>query len=159
MPYSDGWKVAASVPFSNEIPCGTGSPTLDHQADGVFLEAFRRIGMNSYGVNSFFGRDGRHYFGALAQQKLGPSIYLEGGLADITWSLGETHVYSASASWSPGWDKAIAFRVDDQDGFFKYIPTISWLLGGQKSALRLTVESTLIRNIGPTTVVAASLKF
>jgi len=157
MPYADGWKVAATVPFSDEAPCGN-TPDFDTHPTGTFLETYRRDGMNSYGVNTFLGGDGRRYYGAVAQRSLG-KVLLEGGVSYATWDAFSTRMASVSGSWAPTPDKAIALRIDDQDGFVNYVPTLSWLLSRNSAAVRLIAESTITHGVAPTTTFSVELKF
>jgi hypothetical protein len=157
LPYGQGWQVAATVPFSNEIGNAPGFDTTE-MARGVYLETFHRQGMNSIGLNSFAGEDGRHYYGAVVQQKVG-SMFFEGGGGYANGFGDQTHVYSLSADWVPTFDKALAFRVDSQDGVLSFVPTASWELARHHSALRLVVESVLSRGIQPTSTFLLQLHF
>ncbi|HWD37491.1 MAG TPA: hypothetical protein VG944_01465, partial [Fimbriimonas sp.] len=157
MPYSDGWKVSGVVPFSNEVPC-TGQPDFQSSPKGVFLEAFYRRGMSSYGADVFAGRDGRQYYGLVGQQKLG-KFFLEGGAAVANFADTQTTLLSIAATWTPAWDKAAALRIDNQDGFIYYHPTLSYLVGGDTSALRLVVEGAITRGVAPSTTVSLEYKF
>lgn len=158
MPYSDGWMVSAAVPFSGEVPC-TGQPDFKHEPSGAFVETFYRKGMNSYGVDVFSGRDGRSYYGAQAQYKFGP-LYFQGGAAHACFLGTDTDLFSVGATWTPTYDKALAFRIDDQDGFVNYVPTASYLLTGKKAgAIRLAVESIISKDVAPTTSFYISLKY
>jgi len=157
MPYGQGWQVAATIPFSNEIGNAAAFDT-NSTAHGIFTEIFDRQGMSSYGVNSFAGQDGRHYYGAVLQQKLG-QFFMEGGGAYAEGFGDQTHVYSLSADWIPAFDKALAFRVDSQDGVLTFVPTASWELAKHHGALRLVVESAISRGIQPTTTFLMQLHF
>jgi hypothetical protein len=157
LPYGQGWQAAATVPFSNEIGNAPGFDTTD-TARGVFLETFNRQGMNSYGLNSFFGQDGRHYYGGVVQQKAG-QLFFEGGGAFAQGFGDQTHVYSLGADWIPTFDKALSFRADSQDGVLTFVPTASWELVRKKTALRLVVESAISRGIQPTTTFLVQLHF
>ncbi len=90
--------------------------------------------MNSYGVNMFDGQDGRRYYGAVGQQKLG-KFFFEGGVSYATFAgTAHTGMASISSTWTPSWDKALGLRLDDQDGFLSLVPTASLWLGGKRSA-------------------------
>ena len=157
LPYGQGWQMAATVPVSNDVG---NSPTFGstQSTHGVFAEVFDRQGMNSYGVNSYAGQDGRHYYGTVLQQKLG-SFFLEGGGAYAQGYGGQTHVYSLGVDWLPVFDKALAFRIDSQDNILSFVPTASWELVHHQKALRLVVESALSRGIQPTTSFLVQLHF
>jgi hypothetical protein len=158
LPYSDGWKLSATVPFSFEVACGGNQPHLDNTPRGLFVEAFNRKGLNTIGVNAFAGQDGRHYYGALAQHQLG-QLTFEGGIADVTGPSFQTHVASLGTEWTPTWEKAIGFRMDDQDGIYNYVPSVSYLIGGERGVIRLLAETNMTKGVGPTTTFSVSLKF
>ena len=157
MPFSDGWKVATTVPFSDEAPCGA-QPTYNSSPTGVFMEAFHRTGLNSYGVNMFDGRDGRRYYGVVGQLQARHFLF-EGGAADALFLGAETRLASLTCTYVPVFDKALSFRIDDQDGFINYVPSLSWFIGGKKGALRLVMESTITKGVAPTTTIQAEFKF
>jgi len=158
LPYSDGWKVAGTIPFSNEAPCGL-TPDFNKHPGGVFLEGFRRMGMNSYGVNMFTGQDGRRYYSGVVQEKVGKTLFFEGGVSYASFLQSQTSAASIGTTWTPAWNKAFSLRVDDQDGYLNLVPNLSLLIGGKNSALMLVGESTITHGVGPTTVVTAQLKF
>ncbi|HLK13760.1 MAG TPA: hypothetical protein VKT78_03060 [Fimbriimonadaceae bacterium] len=156
MPFTDGWKVAATVPFSNEAPCGL-QPTFAKDPTGAFVELFRRTGMNSYGANSFIGRDGRRYFGVVGQFR-SKKVMFEGGAADARFNGAESRLGSLSAVYVPRFNLALGLRVDDQDGFVNYVPTASWLIGSPTTGFRLTSEATITKGVAPTLLFQAEFK-
>jgi hypothetical protein len=162
MPYGNGWKLAATVPFTNEIAgeSGGGGPTYDlsSQPRGAFLEAYRRSGMDSVGVDYSAGRDGRHFYGLIGQKSLG-RFFFEGGGGYADGFGSETRVYSFSSQWVPTFDKAFGLRVDSQNGTLSYVPTVSYIFGREAHALQMIVESAFSPASGPTTTLTAVLRF
>ena len=157
MPYADGWKVAATVPFSNEAP-SAWQPDFDGSPRGVFAEVFRRSGLSSYGVNAFFGRDERRYYGLLGQHLVG-HVYFEGGFAYAESGASAQRLASLSGTYVPEYHQAYALRIDDQNGRIAYVPTASLMIGDQKSIVRLTAETRIASGLAPTTTFSAQFKF
>ncbi len=161
MPYGDGWKLTATVPFSNERGDNAGAGRLDDfetSPKGLFLEAYRRQGVNSFGVNAFFGRDGRRYQGLVLQREFG-SLYFEGSAGYSVTSDGSTNAYSLGFDWIPRPDRAMGLRVDSQAGRTSFVPFASFLLGGNETALRFFVESRLQDGSRPVTTLALKFRF
>jgi len=159
LPYSDGWKAAMTTSLANEVAYGVNQPKLQHSINGEFLETYYRQGMNSYGLNSFFGSDGRHYYGAVVQQKLADKLLVEGGAAYNQFALGKSDLASVGIDYFPAWNRGFSFRIDDQDGFISYVPSISYLLGARETAARLVFETQFTRAGQPTTTVTLDFKF
>ena len=160
--YGDGWKIAATIPFTNEIAgdSGGGGPLYAFGSDpkGLLVEAFRRTGMDSVGLDSFAGKDGRHFYGVAAQHVSGPVYFLAG--AGYAAGYGdETRTLSLSADWIPAFDKALGFRVDCQDGVLSYVPMASYIIGGRESALELTLESSFSAGVSPSSAFTAAYRF
>jgi hypothetical protein len=161
MPYGDGWKLAATVPFSNEHGDNGGAGRLDDLSDdpkGLFVEAYLRQGLDSYGVNAYFGRDGRNYQGLVLQRTLG-SFRLEGGAGQALTVDGTTTAYSLGIDWAPQPDRAAGLRVDRQADTTVFVPFVSYLLDFDGTALRLFVESRLQDGARPTTSIALKFRF
>ncbi|RYG26723.1 hypothetical protein EON82_02175 [bacterium] len=157
MPYADGWKVAATVPFSNE-ETQAWQPEFDGSPRGIFTEVFNRIGMASYGANLFLGRDERRYYGLLGQHQVG-KVYFEGGVAYAESRASPQGLASISGTYVPEYHQAYAFRIDYQNGQLSYVPTFGLMIGDQKSVLRLTAEVRVTRGAAPKTTFSAQLKF
>jgi hypothetical protein len=157
MPYADGWKVAATVPLSNETP-QPWQPDFDGSPRGVFAEVFNRVGMTSYGLNAFLGRDERRYYGLLGQHQVG-HVYFEGGVAYAESRASPQRLASLSATFVPEYHQAYAFRIDGQNGQIGYVPTFGLMIGDQMSVLRLTAEVRLASGVAPTTTFSVQYKF
>ncbi len=156
MPYADGWKFAATVPFSNEAS-SAWQPGFDGDPTGLFAEVFRRTGMNSYGLNTFTGRDGRRYYGAVGQLWT-QNVYFEGGAAYASAEGPRARLASLGATFVPEYHQAYGFRIDSQNGAFIYTPTLSYMIGDQFQIVRLTAEARISRG-APTAVFSAQWKF
>jgi hypothetical protein len=157
MPYADGWKVAATVPFSNEAP-NAWQPDFDGSPRGIFAEVFRRSGLTSYGANTFFGRDARQYYGLIGQHQVG-KVYFEGGVAYAESRASPQRLASFSGTYVPEYHQAYAFRIDDQNGRIGFVPTVGLMIGDQMSVLRLTAEVRIAGGVAPTTTFSAQFKF
>ncbi len=94
----------------------------------------------------------------VGQQKLG-KVFLEGGAAVANFADTQTTLLSITGTWSPSWDKAVALRIDNQDGFIYYYPTLSYWLGAGDSALRLVAEAAITRGVAPSTTISLQYKF
>lgn len=161
MPYGDGWKLAATVPFSNER--GDNAPAgrledFDNTPKGLFLEAYRRQGVDSFGVNAYFGRDGLKYQGLVLQRGIG-NLFLQGSAARAETVDGSANAYSLGFDWIPGPDRAMGMRVDSQSGRTSFVPFVSYLLGGNETVLRLIVESRIQDGSRPVTTFALKFRF
>jgi len=86
-------------------------------------------------------------------------LFFEGGMSFATFNGAHTGTASLGTTWTPSWDKALAFRIDDQDGIFTLVPTASLWLSKGGGGLRLVGEETITHGVGPTTIVTAQLKF
>ena len=162
MPFTNGWKLSATVPFSDEAfsrerPSGI-QPTLGKSPTGLFAEVFRRAGFNSFGADSFVGRDGRRYYGVVGQLQLN-RVFLEGGASFASFNGAQTRMASLTVTYVPSFDEAFSFRLDLQDGLINYVPCLSWLIGGKTSALRIVFETTITQGVAPSTTVEAQFKF
>jgi hypothetical protein len=158
LPYSDGLKLAATIPYSTESPYCAAPPRWKNAPTGAFVELYQRRGMNSLGVSAFSGRDGRHSYGIQAQAQF-QDFYLSAGATDGLFLGAQTHAYSFGGAWVPAFQTAVLFRVDDQDGFYSYVPGLSLELGGEKGLARLLLESTITKGVAPTTTITLSAKF
>lgn len=157
MPYADGWKIAATVPLSTEAT-QAWQPDFDGSPRGVFAEVFYRLGMSSYGINTFLGRDQRRYYGLLGQHQLS-KVYFEGGIAYAESRASPQRLASLSATYVPEYHQAYAFRIDDQNGRIGYVPTFGFMIGDQMSVLRLTAEVRIVSGVAPTTTFSVQFKF
>jgi hypothetical protein len=157
MPYADGWKVAATVPFSNEAS-PAWQPEFDETPTGLFAELFHRTGLTSYGINAFAGRNGRRFYGAVGQHQY-RQIYFEGGLSYAEANGRPTRLASLSGTYIPTYHQAYGFRIDDQDGTIGYVPTLSWMIGSETKVVRLVAETRITSGVSPTTTLSAQFKF
>lgn len=96
---ADGWFAAATLPLTGEftIPfTDAASFEFEGRPKGVFLEAFRRSGLKSFGAHAFVGDERRRVLTAVMTHDLGERLVLTGGagtfhaggVTDLRFSLG-----------------------------------------------------------------------
>ncbi len=161
MPYGDGWKFAATVPFSNEIGPNSAPGRLREPGStpqGLFVEAYHRQGLNSIGVNGYFGRDGRRYQGLVFQREAG-SFYVEGAVGHSETRNGSTTAYSLGVDtvYQPG--TAFGLRMDSQAEKTSFVALASQLLGGKESLLQFIVEGRMQDGTLPVTTLRLKYRF
>ena len=143
MPYGDGWKLAATLPFSNELG-PTSSPSrlreFDSTPKGLFVEVYRRQGLNSVGANAFFGSDGRRYQGLVFQREIAHA-YLEGAVGHSETRDGSTTAYSLGLDVELAAETALGVRMDSQGGTTSLVALASRFLGGDVSLWQFIMES------------------
>jgi hypothetical protein len=160
LPYAEGWTVSATVPFSNVLGDSEDGIPFDVQSDprGVYLEAYRRLGVNSLGVSSFFGKDGRRFYGFTGQHKLG-DFYVEAAASYASTSIGSGHAYSASVDWTPKYDKSLGLRVDKFEDDTTYTPYAGVIIGNGPTAFKLLLATELASGERPATTLSATFRF
>ena len=157
LPYANGWNLSATVPFST----GDGESEFRRPSlisKGLYVQAYRRFGLDSFGISGFAGRDGRHYYGALGQKQLG-KIYIQGGASSVNWSGRTAAAYSLGADYISSFNFAAGFRVDDMAGDCAYVPYLSFVSARGTTAYKFVFESRLQSRTFPGTTVSFSFKF
>lgn len=161
MPYGDGWKVAATVPFSNEIGPNAAPDRLRETSStpkGVFVEAYRRLGLDSFGVNAFFGRDGRSYQGLVLQREVG-SLYVEGSVGHSNTRDGSTTAYSLGFDTAYRSGAAFGLRVDSQSETTSLVALASQILGGKESLWQFIMEGRVQDGARPGAILRLKFRF
>jgi hypothetical protein len=96
---ADGWFAAATLPLTGELTIpftDAASFEFEGRPKGVFLEAFRRSGLRSFGAHAFVGDERRrvltgvvtHDFGHRLMLVAGIGAFHAGGVTDSRFSLG-----------------------------------------------------------------------
>ncbi len=158
LPYGEGTSLAVSIPFSR-VGATDGLESLSSRPRGVFVEAYQRRDINSYGINAFIGKDGQHSQGLVVQHQI-RDFYLQGSAARATWNGGETKAYSVGLDWTPRFSTTTGFRVDFQEGTTTYVPYLSYIaMGGCSSALAFTLEGMIRKQSFPEVALAVAFHF
>lgn len=148
----NGWTGVATVPFPGEfsIPLTnearhTASFEFEDTPKGVFLEAFRREGVNSFGVHGFLGRNDRQLFGLAGQQKCN-DLWFEGGIARAEVGGNREWRHSIGVDWIPCQEFAAGVRFDQRQIAGQkalFLPYVSLLRPFGEQAAKLVVEGRL----------------
>lgn len=143
------WTGVVTVPFPGEfsLPLSreartTASFEFEGEPKGVFVEAYRRQGTASVGVNAFVGNNDRKMFGVAGQHQVG-DVWLEGGVARAEVGDVRDWRYSLGADWIPMHELAAGMRVDFRDAPGQdpvFVPFLSLFRQIDKQAVKLTFE-------------------
>lgn len=165
---SGAWNYALTVPFPGEfsIPLTgeaetTASWELESEPKGVFLEAFRRNGLDSIGVHVFRGNNRRTLVGAAAQVQTG-RLSVEGGLARAEaagaaeWrhSLWLDYISSFNSAFGVRWDHRQV--ASQQPQAFPYA-SLAWVK--DKRLMKLHLEARLQKGALPRYAIELGLVF
>lgn len=158
----DDWTGVVTVPFPGEfaIPLtdqarGTASFELEATPKGVFVEVFRRTGVNSYGAHGFFGSNDRQLLGVAAQQTCN-DLWFEGGIARATIRGVEEWRYSAGFDWIPRNEFAAGVRLDHRQVANQrpmLLPYVSILKPFGQQAAKIVLEGRFQENRAPRWVI------
>jgi hypothetical protein len=155
LPYGEGWNVAATVPLSNGMEDIRGFAWA--QPKGVLVEAYRRNGLNTVGVNYFTGRS-RRFAAVLAQHKLG-RFFFQAGAGLGRFQEVDVRAYSFAVDWSPRFSDSVGARVDVFQDRSSVTGFLSHIVGGGSSALSLRAEVRASQAESPQAKFIAAFRF
>jgi hypothetical protein len=116
---SDGWFAAATLPLTGELTvpfADAASFELEGRPKGVFLEAYRRSGLASWGGHAFIGDAQRRVFTALAVQQVSDRLAIAGGIGSFHAGGTRETRYSVGAEATVSSRLAGGIRVDHRWG-------------------------------------------
>ncbi len=164
----NGWYGVVTLPFTGEfsIPLGSdarrnASFELEVIPKGIFFEAYRRIGISSFGMNYFTGSEGRSYLGFVGVLQHRRYLF-EGSFARARWRDGSDWRLSTVIEYFPSRSGALGFRIDHQtNSSLKplYIPYISYHFPGTNWTIKAALEGRLRNGEKSQTVGELSLIF
>jgi hypothetical protein len=104
---ADGWFAAATLPLTGELTIpltDAASFELEGRPKGVFLEAFRRSGLTSFGGHAFVGDENRRVFTAVVSHAVGNRFALLG-------AIGSFHAGTTDTRFSVGGETTVTARL------------------------------------------------
>lgn len=147
---NEGLFSSLTIPFAGEfsIPLTDDAKTdasceFEGTPKGYFFESFYRNGLNSIGLNAFFGNNSRRYYGIVGQYNCN-TLFFEGGLARVEVAGSKDWRYSVSGEWTPHHSLVLGVRVDHRDKGGQptmFIPYLSYLHENGKSAYKIQFEA------------------
>ncbi len=168
MTQRNGWTGAATLVFPGEfsIPLSpealtTASMAFERNPKGVFLEAFRREGVNSIGVHAFLGRNKRELFGVAAQHQWN-DLWFEGGVTQARIGPAREWRYSLGFDWIKSCGFASGLRIDHRQvagQTAQFLPYVSYLRPFGEDAARLVLEGRFQRTRQPVWVIELGWMF
>jgi hypothetical protein len=116
---SDGWFAAATLPLTGELTvpfADAASFELEGRPKGVFLEAYRRLGLTSWGGHAFIGDAQRRVFTAVATQQVSDRFAIVGGIGSFHAGGTRDTRYSVGGEATVSSRLAGGVRVDHRTG-------------------------------------------
>ena len=165
---NEGLFSSLTIPFAGElsVPLTDDAKTnasceLEGTPKGYFVESYYRKGLNSIGLNAFFGNNSRRYYGVVGQHHCN-DFFFSGGLARAEVAGSKDWRYSISGEWVPHHSFALGMRADHRDAGghpTMFIPYFSYLQKNGKSAYKIQFEARIRDNSFPQFLIELGAMF